>query len=327
MAYRLCLATLCALVLTTSACRDGVASFVRPAPEPQTGPVRRITWSGFTDANPTWSHTGDSIYYSVSGFFDYPKYSFTMMKIPIDGGSATLLDSNLQFDPSAAMVLPPVQRPVESPDGTKLGYFEMRCTCAGCLQQLGCDPLLLTLLRLHVRDAGDVGLAFFDRSIDLNVAAQPPSLAAYRFSWSPDGTRIAFGDDTGLSIWDVGNSTVTPIPNTIAASAPAWSPDGSAIAFERNGEVSRTTIDGSVNDLTAGSEPAWSHDGKDIFFIASNRVQRMTLATRAISVIAKTDSARSPSPSPDGHWLAFQKASSKSNLDLYIVDLSNGGSN
>jgi RTX calcium-binding nonapeptide repeat (4 copies)/WD40-like Beta Propeller Repeat len=77
-----------------------------------------------------------------------------------------------------------------------------------------------------------------------------------RVGWSPDGTRIAFGDyeTGGISIVGLTGGAPVAVAEGFASQAanPAWSPDGKRIAFD-NGDICVVGSDGSgVGRLTYG---------------------------------------------------------------------------
>ena len=107
-------------------------------------------------------------------------------------------------------------------------------------------------------------------------------------SWSPDGTRIAFTNNTPdliNDIWVVNadgsgavNLTPDPLPGVFFDRMPAWSPDGRRIAFSsnRSGTTRIWTMnaDGSnptllpTTDSTAQLEPLWSPDGTHLAWLS-----------------------------------------------------------
>ena len=107
-------------------------------------------------------------------------------------------------------------------------------------------------------------------------------------SWSPDGTRIAFTNNTPdliNDIWVVNadgsgavNLTPDPFPGVFFDRMPAWSPDGRRIAFSsnRSGTTRIWTMnaDGSnptllpTTDSTAQLLPLWSPDGTHLAWLS-----------------------------------------------------------
>src|SRR5215210_3639491 len=59
-------------------------------------------------------------------------------------------------------------------------------------------------------------------------------------TWSPDGSRIAYGRGSRVWIMNADGSNKTQITNDVA-NCPSWSPDGSKIAFHRS-DGNRTDI-------------------------------------------------------------------------------------
>jgi Tol biopolymer transport system component len=104
--------------------------------------------------------------------------------------------------------------------------------------------------------------------------------------WSPDGLRLAFFSDDGLSVMNAdGTERITLLQRNLDYLIPrAWSPDGSTIAFVRilvgpteadvSTDIYMVDADGSnERRLTAdhaSQDPAWSPDGTKIAF-SSNR--------------------------------------------------------
>src|SRR5262249_49437685 len=103
-------------------------------------------------------------------------------------------------------------------------------------------------------------------------------------TWSPDGTRLAFGSAGQIAGIDADGSNYQQLTtgSQCGHDFPAWSPDGQSIAFMvtcssklNDGEIYVMNTDGShVQNLTNNPAddglPAWSPDSSHIIF-ASNR--------------------------------------------------------
>ena len=85
--------------------------------------------------------------------------------------------------------------------------------------------------------------------------------------WSPDGTRLAFGDtDSGqIFVINADGSGLRQVTRDGENNWPAWSPDGSRIAFVHNGTLSTIAPDGtdmqSVKGVTPDGAIAWNPAG------------------------------------------------------------------
>lgn len=157
----------------------------------------------------------------------------------------------------------------------------------------------------------------------------------YDFAWSPDGTRIAFGDSTS------GNSDVVVLrtdtltaagsqgaasklinlTNSISANdySPDWSPDGKRIVFVSDHsamvKLYLAAADGSrLSVVTTGAsfdtQPDWSPDGKRIVFTSQvNGVQHLYLVdpdgTRLTALTSGDGQENSPRWSPDATQIAY----------------------
>jgi uncharacterized repeat protein (TIGR01451 family) len=133
-------------------------------------------------------------------------------------------------------------------------------------------------------------------------------------AWSSDGSRIAFGCDTGVCVIDADGSNRTQL--TDFGYFPAWSPDGSRIAFDCGG-ICVMNADGSGRtELTGGydSFPSWSpdgariafehsvdlHGGRDIYLVNADGSGETNLTNSGDSVFNFT-----PDWSPDGTRIVF----------------------
>ena len=164
-------------------------------------------------------------------------------------------------------------------------------------------------------------------------------------AWSPDGAKIAFSKEVGLSDFDhweiyvmnADGSGVTRLSDGehYDAGPLSWSPDGTRLAFSSDGDGSNLDIyvmnaDGSgVTRLTdhaaADVEPTWSPDGAKVAF-RSNRDGNFDLFVMhadGTGVTRLTDTPGiefSPVWSPDGTKIAFEL-----NGDIYVMKADGSG--
>jgi Tol biopolymer transport system component len=132
------------------------------------------------------------------------------------------------------------------------------------------------------------------------------------FSWSPDGTRLAYNSGEELIVVRVDGSGQTTLPAGRGALAPHWSPDGSRIAFSRDGGTYVVRSDGSgpatLVDASARLS-AWTRDGRLIVITSVERGlsdvvlydlagRRTVLASDALTIVQ-------PATSPDGRLVAY----------------------
>ena len=170
-----------------------------------------------------------------------------------------------------------------------------------------------------------------------------------RPSWSPDGTRIAFGAFRFV----VGNSEIYAMDadgNNLTRLAkhkwhdvvPSWSPDGSKIAFvsARDGgfntpwHIFVMNADGTGRrNLTGDTHlrdnwgPSWSPDGRKIAF-SSRRLFReghrsdifaITADGKELEQLTEDGRSRSPVYSPDGTKIAYVSRRD-GDYNIYLMD-------
>jgi Tol biopolymer transport system component len=182
---------------------------------------------------------------------------------------------------------PPDVRPVWSPDGSAIVYYRFGSglhvvSPDGAKDRLlGGVPNSLQFtfsrdwhwLALVVADSGRGRLQVMrpDGS-DVRLVAPNASVVSTP-SFSPDGTRIAYGASGG--IWTVGVDGTSPTRLAAFGNDPTWSPDGSRIAFVSvaNGHMYVVgAAGGEPADLTdalglrAATFPSWSPDGRRLAF-------------------------------------------------------------
>jgi Tol biopolymer transport system component len=136
------------------------------------------------------------------------------------------------------------------------------------------------------------------------------ALDAQTPDWSPDGSRLVYGDSAGtIVVSDAGGGS----PRTIIGrgSEPSWSPDGRRLAFARDTSVFVSNADGTGERLVVADarEPDWSPDGTRLVVA---RTSRTTPGLALVNVEGDPQLFTltrgydtEPAWSPDGRRLAF----------------------
>jgi dipeptidyl aminopeptidase/acylaminoacyl peptidase len=170
-----------------------------------------------------------------------------------------------------------------------------------------------------------------------------------QFSWSPDGTQIAFdhrvnsaatsGVTADISIVSVADGKVRPLVTQAGSdTGPVWSPDGSKIAFESamakqfsflNGAIGVVpSAGGRIENLTSAFDEnpsivRWTPAG--LFFSASSRtwafLYSIDPATRAVKKYTPSDQwvGSGFSLTPDGQWAAFSATDASTLGEIHVA--------
>jgi WD40 repeat protein len=140
------------------------------------------------------------------------------------------------------------------------------------------------------------------------------------FSWSPDGTRIAYAGHDDISIVDVATGARRVLVAMEGAWRPAWSPDGSRIAFLDDDDVYVVAATGGkarrLGTNVASETPVWSSDGSRLAFTQQTYPRPSAVVVVAVATgrltarIAPRRGGGSAAPawSPDGSRLTFLRA-------------------
>jgi Tol biopolymer transport system component len=123
----------------------------------------------------------------------------------------------------------------------------------------------------------DIFLWKTDGSVPINLTQNPGRY--YGLAWSPDGGKLAFTQDSGVSggsieVMDIEEQrkvTLTAQPGDYGGIS--WSSDGTRLVFSYQRRIYVVDVDGTnMNALTEGGEfeydsnPVWSPDGSQIAF-------------------------------------------------------------
>jgi hypothetical protein len=262
---------------------------------------------------------------------------FAIVAVPVIAFASSLGIEGIQTDGSGRTVLiadPAVSDPAWSPDGAKLAFSRISADFETC----------------EIYTAAPDGSGA--HQITSTLAAFPYPRCAGGPSWSPDGTKIAFGVSKG-SLPPGGRIYVVNVdgsnPTLLYADSiygwptnPSWSPDGTELAFDCWGGditlfVCVMNADGSsagAGGTVGGCEwaPAWSPDGAEIAFVGSCEDGGPYTPNGPFGIWLKHpgdgSSARnltagdfgadeSPAWSPDGTQLVFARGNP---ADLYVIN-------
>ena len=174
-------------------------------------------------------------------------------------------------------------------------------------------------------------------------------------AWSPDGTRIAFVQQTNdprnpdiyvMNADGTGKQRLTRSPRD--DDMPHWSPDGTQIVWNRNrgdspsGKLMVMNADGTGKHLLAGSERddyegLWSPDGGQILFNSRNPCYTESCELYQLDVhvidadgsdetnLTQTDEGEfSPVWSPDGSRIAFVRGEGEDS-EIFVMNADGSG--
>ncbi|MEP7148486.1 MAG: hypothetical protein ABI857_06350 [Acidobacteriota bacterium] len=153
---------------------------------------------------------------------------------------------------------------------------------------------------------------------------------------SPDGKRLIVKRGRPQNIWviDLEKGTDLRITSDFGQ-IPAWSPDGSKIAFSGNGGLTTKAANGlgSAEALLAGANfpNSWSPDGRFIVFLRRGAKTRFDMYALSLEGERKESlllnspfNEQSPQLSRDGKWLAYV-ADDTGSYEIYVQSFSPEG--
>ena len=133
----------------------------------------------------------------------------------------------------------------------------------------------------------------------------------YRSTWSPDGSKLAFDNNTDIFIVDATGENLLQVTSSLADEVePAWSPDGRRLAFASNGEgnweIYIMNADGSngvrlTNHPANDRQPTWSPDGTRLAFV-SNRTGDRDIYVMNLDGSEVTNLTRHPANDTQPVW-------------------------
>lgn len=133
--------------------------------------------------------------------------------------------------------------------------------------------------------------------------------------YSPDNTKIAFGEYYNNGIWVMDSNGENQKQLTKSGNDPTWSPNGKEIAYMNGSAASVTNriwimdADGKNNEKIStkqGRCPAWSPDGEKIAYNGIGGIWLITL--ESLDETQLFDGGRCPAWSPDGEKIAFRSS-------------------
>ena len=257
------------------------------------GDLRQLNALDSLGDDPVWSPDGRSIAYVGRG------ETRGLLIVGADG-------ENLRHAFDRDLYTPPVW----SPDGSRLAFTARNIRSLSRIASAGNHP------------GGAVGISastIIPRAVYV-VSADGGDLRKVTEgsdpSWSPDGDRLVFEDDSRIMVIDTDG---TGLQELASGYEPIWSPDGSHIAFRREGDgwfaYDLWMVDptgSNLRQLTDGSRdqhPSWSPDSTRLAFTRTAKgIFTIDVDTGEMEhVTVSDDEDDRPVWSPDGSRLAFTR--------------------
>jgi TolB protein len=184
--------------------------------------------------------------------------------------------------------------PAWSPDGSEIAYLD------GIHDSYG--DLSASVAVMNADGTGRHALAPAAAiALDTEDSGEAPS-------WSPDGKRIAYVDDSEIGVVNIDGSDSPGI--CVGCENPAWSPDGSKIAFQQGSAIYVMNPDGSdVQKLAVFTGDlysfAWSPDGTRIAYSLNQKLHVMNADGSNRRPLGTSTTGDEPAWSPDSSQIVF----------------------
>ena len=182
----------------------------------------------------------------------------------------------------------------------------------------------------------DYQLVWFDREgRQTGTVDAPMKVAVGQDPYlSPDGKRLVVKRDNNLWVIDLAKGTGLRITSTFSQ-IPVWSPDGNRIAYSGNGGITVKAANGSgdAEAILKGTNfpAAWSPDGRFIIFVHRGVKTRRDMWVlpmfgdkKEYLLLNSSFDEYNPQLSPNGRWLAYATDES-GRYEIYVQSFSENG--
>jgi Tol biopolymer transport system component len=146
----------------------------------------------------------------------------------------------------------------------------------------------------------------------------------HSFSWSPDSSRLAYGDINLTNDPSIYVLTISTGEKHWLAFGenPAWSPDGTQIAYNQNSWIVVISAEGGTETrIVGGYDPTWSPDGVYIAYNSFPSRRYVMLVSSEGGIPTLIADGFNPIWSPDGEWLAYSTGEPfEADLALYQLE-------
>ncbi len=232
--------------------------------------------------------------------------------------------------------------PVWSPDSTRIAFVSNRQAWVAVARSRAVRRLGPTGIEgafawspdsRHLAYAGSAGLMLYERDSGQSRLLVPAS-ELWQAAWTPDSRQVVYWGNGGVYRFDLSDVHARPRLLVRQGRDFALSPDGRTLAFDKHFSLYLMPFDRSTRPrLLSGDffEYAWSPDSSRLAF---SRKDPRRAGVAAIYLAARTggtprpllsdpgtDGFHSPSWSPDGHQIAYERIEhGEARLDVVDAD-------